>query len=159
MDEVDEEVDEVEVKLECTQDAQTRHGGGVQAIRIVGKLTNLLRVIGGEGHEDTDADITEERVQTAVTHEEVHQRGDDQANQCHEGDTPDHIEISLGHRAKDGHRGEGAGGGEECRLNRSDGINQQQDREGNAIERRIHHEEHGGRGGRDFVDGEREGED
>ena len=159
MDEIDEEVDEVEVQLERTDDAQARHGGGVQTIRVVGELADFLRVIGGEGHEDGDAGVADERIQAAVAHEDVHQRGDDQANQRHEGDAPNHREIALGHRAEDGHRGEGAGGREERRLNRPDGIDQQQNGERDAVERRIHHEEHRGHGGRDFVDGERERED
>ena len=80
---MDKEVDEVEIEGERTEQCQFL-GIGVGILETHAHLLDLLGVVSGETHENQHAKITHYRGHHAVVEEQVHQRGDNDADKAHE---------------------------------------------------------------------------
>ena len=111
-EQIDEEVDEVEIKGER---AEQRHllGIGVGVFKTHTHLLDLLRVVGGKSHEDKHTKVTDYHGHHVVIEEQVHQRGDDDADEAHEEVFAKRGEVGLRRIANEGHGTECAGGDKE----------------------------------------------
>ena len=91
---------------------------------LIGLLTggqhvlDLLGVPSGQAYEDDYSGIADDEVKGAAVHEQVHYRGDNQADEGHEQYLAYRREIGLRGVADERHHTEGAGGDEKHFGNR-----------------------------------------
>lgn len=131
---VQEQVDEVEVECQSAHDGHFLAGVGGAQVMGFGNSSDFLCVIGGEAHEEENADVGDDEVKEGVVQEHVHHGGDDDAQKGHEADVAHAGEIGLGEVAVDRHDAEGAGGAEEDACNGAHGVDDEDGRHGQAVQ-------------------------
>ena len=150
-EQIEEEVDEVEVELQGTE-----QGNLLRTLAHVGlhgqSLLDALAVPGGETHEEQHADVAQYQVKARAAQEHVDHRGDDEADESHEQDVADLGQVGLRDIAVEGHRAECAGGDEEYLSDARHGVDEEDARQRHAVQRRVDDEEGCGRRQRQFVD-------
>src|SRR3954447_4033830 len=114
-----EEVDEVEVQRE-----RPHHrflAGQLLRIRFQIHGLDALRIVGGEAHKQYNADDRDHELNGVRSEEDVHQRGDYNADQAHEQKGPKPREIGARCKPIDAHRAIGCGRDEEDTCDRRPG--------------------------------------
>lgn len=106
-EQIEEEVDEVEIERERSEKRKLLHA--FARIRShTAHLLNLLRVVSGQTYEDQHAYVADDEVKTRASYEDVHHRGDDNADERHEQQLADGGQVCLRGVAHERHRTERA---------------------------------------------------
>lgn len=111
--EEEEEVDEIQVQLQGTEDGKAHVIRLGQAVSVlVAPAFDDLGVVGGQADKHGHADVGNNPVQDLAAQEEVYQGGDDNPPQPHDQIVTDAGEVSPGGHGVQAHTGEGSRGDE-----------------------------------------------
>lgn len=144
-EEHEEEVDEVKVEGEGTQDSAFAQGTAVEITRLgEGHGLDFLGVVGGKAHKNNHADIRDDHGHAGTLEEEVHNRGDDDTDEAHEHEVAHACEVLFGHHPVDAagckHRRTNDKGREDGRL----GVDDKNGGQGGSVQGRVEHKKKGG---------------
>ncbi|MPM58897.1 hypothetical protein SDC9_105730 [bioreactor metagenome] len=135
---VQEQVQEVQVKGEGSDDAQLREGLLIdgRAVLLV-HPDDLLCVIGGKAQEDAHPNETDQVIKTGRAEEQVDQACTDQTPQSHHQIRAHAIEIPLGGHGIQAHTPEHQGGGKEGLVDDHPSVHCKDGAEHDPVECRI----------------------
>lgn len=139
-EQIEEEIDEVEVKREGTVERELL-GAFVHFALGIEHLLDFLRVVGGKGGENHNADSADDKVEHRIVEEDVDDSSDNQADKRHECKLADSAEVLLGEAAHEGHSSEGAGRHEERSSDRSHGEGTEYRAESEAVKDAVENED------------------
>lgn len=117
-------------------------------------LLELLHIPGRQRGKDQHAEPGEHEREGVGIQEDVDDPGNNHADQRHERQVAHGGQVAFGQPAVERHHPEGAGGGYEHAGDRGGGVDQEDEREGDAVERGVEREEQRRHERRDLVDGE-----
>ena len=151
-EEIDEEVDEVEVKGEGSEESKL-----LSALACIGSLEeHLLDLLGiprSKSNEDEYSDIAQNKGKATTLDKEVDDGGNDESDEGHEENFTHRREVGLGGVAHDSHCRKRTCSDEEHRSNGRRRIGQEDVRQQGTIDDRIEDKHQRGSGQRQLING------
>ena len=128
LQEVDEDVDEIEIKCQCAADGSFgRRTGSCD-------IFDPLRVVSGKACKDqNDRNRQDQIEQTASEDEQVQNEGDQSPDECEHQETSEYAEIFLDDKTDDRHAAEHESRRQESLKDRSCRVNQNDGRERDPV--------------------------
>lgn len=151
-EEVDEEVDEVKIERESSEESKLLSAlAGIRSLEE--HLLDFLGIPRGESDKDEYTDIAQNKGKATALDKEVDDGGNDESDEGHKEDFTHRREVGLGGVAHNGHCGEGACGDEEHRSDGRRRIGQEDVRQQGTIDDRIEDKHQRGSGQRQLING------
>ena len=103
-EDVEEEVDEVEIKDKTTHQRDFHGRFFVCLVKLMHQAFDFLGVISREPCEDEHTSNADEEIESGTSEEHVHHKGNDESDDCHREDAAYHGEVFLDEKSYNGHR-------------------------------------------------------
>lgn len=156
---VEEEIDEVEIEGQGSQNGDASRQGRVSGIAhryaLFGRSTHgfdFLSVVCREPYEDEDTDVSNDGIQCGVCPEDVDDTGDDKADKPHHEDAAEAREVAFGGSSENAHGSKGKCRSRKGLCDGTDAVGEEDAGKRQAVHRCIEKEERGSGCRREAVD-------